>query len=236
MKEAEQKVEELKAKNEDYSDWKSKAEGYEVTQVAMKTMANSLYGLLSMVSNPFAGHPEYFSNAVTSSGQVADISCGIFSNNLIKQVNQKLSTPLKGKGTLGLDWIAQKDTDSVVGDTEIIVNNQRITIEEYFNSKCKDKTSERLVIPVKGDVSLSVNDKLEKENKNIKYVMRHKTTKRLFKIKVNGKEVILTEDESMVVLRDGKLERVKPTELRKGDGIITNDQRRIKNLLRKSKL
>ena len=79
------------------------------------------------------------------------------------------------------------------------------------------------MIPVKGDVSLSVNDKLEKENKNIKYVMRHKTTKRLFKIKVNGKEVILTEDESMVVLRDGKLERVKPTELRKGDGIITND-------------
>ena len=53
--------------------------------------------------------------------------------------------------------------------------------------------------------------------------MRHKTTKRLFKIKVNGKEVILTEDESMVVLRDGKLERVKPIELRKGDGIITND-------------
>ena len=176
-----------------------------------------------MASNPFAGHPEYFSNSVTSSGQIADISCGIASNNLIKQVNQKLSTPLKGKGTLGLDWIAQKDTDSVVGDTEIIVNNQRITIEEYFNLKCKDKTSERLVIPVKGDVSLSVNDKLEKENKNIKYVMRHKTTKRLFKIKVNGKEVILTEDESMVVLRDGKLERVKPTELRKGDGIITND-------------
>ena len=223
MKEAEQKVEELKAKNEDYSDWKSKAEGYEVTQVALKVLANSLYGILSMASNPFAGHPEYFSNSVTSSGQIADISCAIASNNLIKQVNSKLSTPLKGKGTLGLDWIAQKDTDSVVGDTEIIVNNQRISIEDYFNSKCKDKTSERLVIPVKGDVSLSVNDKLEKENKNIKYVMRHKTTKRLFKIKVNGKEVILTEDESMVVLRDGKLERVKPTELRKGDGIITND-------------
>ena len=90
MKEAEQKVEELKAKNEDYSDWKSKAEGYEVTQMAMKTLANALYGILSMASNPFAGHPEYFSNAVTSSGQIADISCAIASNNLIKQVNQKL--------------------------------------------------------------------------------------------------------------------------------------------------
>ena len=79
-----------------------------------------------MSSNPFAGHPEYFSNSVTSSGQIADISCAIASNKIIEQINSKNKTPLKGKGTPGLDWIVQKDTDSFY-----------LCVEPFVELKCK---------------------------------------------------------------------------------------------------
>ena len=112
----------------------------------------------------------------------------------------------------------------VLTSNNTVVNNSRITIKDYFDSKCKDTSTDKLVIPVTGDVARSLSSQLSIENKPVKYVMRHKTKKRLFKIKVRDSEVTVTEDESLVVLRDGELVRVNPLEIKKTDGIIIDGQ------------
>mgnify|MGYP000662678712 CR=1 FL=1 len=51
--------------------------------------------------------------------------------------------------------------------------------------------------------------------------MKHKVKKRFFKIKVNDKFVIITEDHSIVVERNGELISVKPSEIKGGDAMIS---------------
>jgi intein/homing endonuclease len=58
---------------------------------------------------------------------------------------------------------------------------------------------------------------------NIALIYRHKVSnKRRFKIVLNdGKKVIVTEDHSVMVLRDGELISVKPAEILLSDCCIT---------------
>jgi intein/homing endonuclease len=57
--------------------------------------------------------------------------------------------------------------------------------------------------------------------KQIRAVYRHKVSKKKWKLTAsNGKTVIMTEDHSAMVLRDGKLTEVKPTEIIKSDKLI----------------
>jgi len=50
--------------------------------------------------------------------------------------------------------------------------------------------------------------------------MKHKVKKRMFKIKCNGDEVTITEDHSMMVLRNNELIEVKPSEVKPQDKLI----------------
>ena len=51
--------------------------------------------------------------------------------------------------------------------------------------------------------------------------MRHKVTKPKWKLKTkSGKEVIVTNDHSMIVFRDGKKLEVKPYEIQPSDKIL----------------
>ncbi len=112
MKEQEKIIETLKKEHKDYSDAKNLRDRYDATQTSLKVLLNSLYGILSMEANPFAGHKDIFSNSVTSFGQVADLSCLVFAGDIINKINQKLDNPLKVKGNKELPWIPQADTDS----------------------------------------------------------------------------------------------------------------------------
>ena len=69
------------------------------------------------------------------------------------------------------------------------------------------------------------NKKERKKNKkleynNITYIMKHKVKKRMFKIKCNGDEVIITEDHSMMVLRNNELIEIKPNDVKSSDKLI----------------
>ena len=50
--------------------------------------------------------------------------------------------------------------------------------------------------------------------------MKHKVKKKLYKIKVNGKEIICTEDHSVIIKRNGKFLDIKPKDIKVGDKII----------------
>ena len=50
--------------------------------------------------------------------------------------------------------------------------------------------------------------------------MKHTVKKRMFKIKCDGKEVIMTEDHSIIVNRNGKNISVSPKDILKTDTLI----------------
>jgi hypothetical protein len=116
------------------------------------------------------------------------------------------------------------ETDSVVAGTLVEYNGVKIPIEQFF-----DTTDSQWHVgdnyygtwndnkPTTTTVGL---DSLKEETKEVNYVMSHKVKKEMFKITVGDKEVTITEDHGLMVLRDGKLIEVKPTEVKSGDELI----------------
>ena len=125
--------------------------------------------------------------------------------------------------------------DSVTGDTLIrISDGSSVTIEKLFEQipyKVVQDENKEYAIPTSEYDSYEVlgynsfND--QALWRKISYVMRHKTTKKKYKItSETGKEIIVTEDHSLIVDRDGFTIEVKPTELQETDLLISiNDDK-----------
>ena len=116
------------------------------------------------------------------------------------------------------------NTDSVAADTIIHTDKGDKTIEEFYN-----ENENNVIHTHKGHELVSTNDKVlnwtEKDKlhfDNVKYIMRHKVKKAKWRLRTkSGKEVIVTNDHSMIVFRDGKQLEVKPYEILKTDKILT---------------
>jgi len=183
-------------------------------QLNRKILINSLYGATG--SAYFRLYSVINAEATTSFGQVA-----------IKWVQKAMNEYLnKANKTVDQDYIIYIDTDSVVGDTMIYVNDKQIKISDYFDSISNENIvrnnyKDYVKNITNDDVCKSVNTTTNKiENNQINYIMKHKVNKRMFNIKVDGKVVKVTEDHSIMVMRDDKIISVKPLEIIKGDGII----------------
>jgi len=115
------------------------------------------------------------------------------------------------------------DTDSCSADTMIYLNNEKISIADAF-TKLKYANGDFVLTLEKGQEIIPVNSYMTKAfneiapllpaDKPIKYIMRHKVSKGRFKIKSkSGKEVIVTEDHSCMLIRDNKLIEVKAKDI-----------------------
>lgn len=147
-----------------------------------------------------------------------------------KWTHHRLTNLLRSiSGDRGRKYTIAGDTDSVVGDTFIDVNGVKQTIAEFYDSISDDQLIrdelDNKVKLVDGCQGLSVNVKTKEiESKPIKYVMKHLVKKRMYAIHVDGKNVVVTEDHSIMVMRDDMIISVKPKEILKSDIIITNDR------------
>jgi hypothetical protein len=112
------------------------------------------------------------------------------------------------------------DTDSLVGDTIIQTNLGSLPIETLYENF---KNSKKLYT-FKGHEIIDVEHKRIKvptynsDKKtavwgNVKNLIRHKVSKKKYKIVVGGNEVIMTEDHGCMVLREGKLIRISPADI-----------------------
>ena len=112
--------------------------------------------------------------------------------------------------------------ENVQKDTIIRTDKGTMTIEELYNS-CDSATmvTQKGHELVKSDKKiLNYNDK-DLEYVPINYVMRHKVRKPKWKLKTkSGKEIIVTNDHSMIVFRDGKKLEVKPKDILRTDKIL----------------
>ena len=116
------------------------------------------------------------------------------------------------------------DTDSTRFSTILHVDDQEIQIGDLFNS-CdeyikKDDKNQKYVKKVKNKKVLTVSKNKELIYSPIKYVMKHKVKKRMYKLTIDGNSVEITQDHSLMCLRDNELIAVKPAELQKGDKIL----------------
>ena len=110
--------------------------------------------------------------------------------------------------------------DSVDGKSIINTKEGEFTIEELYNkynglSIRKDKE----VIPVDFH-SLNWTEESGLFYSKVKNIIRHKTKKKKWKLKAGGKEIIVTNDHSLIVFRDGVKIEVKPNEIKKGDKVL----------------
>lgn len=127
--------------------------------------------------------------------------------------------------------VIYSDTDSVVYDSIVNINteefNCNIEIGKLFelemavndeNTSCDNKY---IVKPHKTMHSPTVNKKTGIiENKKIKYIMGHKVKKEMFKITVDGNELIVTEDHSIMVKRNGEIIEVTPKQILPSDKLL----------------
>jgi DNA polymerase elongation subunit (family B) len=184
-------------------------------QMARKIQLNSAYG---SIGNEFF---RYFklenAEAITLSGQVAI-------RWIENRMNQFINKILK---TENIDYIIASDTDSVVGSTGVYVNGEKIEIERLYENVCH---SGNLVCKRDNDdyvhnvsnlnlYTKSYDGNFLVEDKII-HIMRHRVKKKLYKIEVNENEIILTEDHSLVVERNGELISIKPYEVNENDIFI----------------
>lgn len=203
----------------------AKADMYNVYQMGLKILVNSCYGSLSMQATVFAGDKEFFSGAVTSSSRIANLIAGQANSRKIDEIVGQESKEVQYGEKSYQDNIPQIDTDSVVGDSIVYINGEKIKIENAYE-KCLGNIEKRdtnnYIKHVSEEIfTLSLNkEKNILENKKIKYIMAHKVNKRMFKIKHKDSEVIVTEDHSIIVKREGSFVDVKPKDMIKGDKII----------------
>lgn len=115
------------------------------------------------------------------------------------------------------------NTDSVSKDSIIYTEKhpQGITIENLYNEGKEDAGT-----TFKGHESKKLNDKVLNFNDSLYYgnverIIRHKVNKPMWKLKTgSGKEIICTEDHSLIVFRNGKKIKVKPSEIISEDQVL----------------
>lgn len=114
------------------------------------------------------------------------------------------------------------NTDSITGDSIIHTSEGDKTIEQMFN----ENFNNNLFHTHKGHELVSTSDKVLNWDNNlyygdVKYIMRHKVSKPKWKLRTkDGHEIIVTNDHSMIVFRDGEKLEVKPHEILLTDKIL----------------
>lgn len=177
-------------------------------QMSIKILMNSLYGALG--NKHFLYFDQRIAEAITYSGKLAILWAE-------KAMNQSMADVMEKKG----DYVIAIDTDSVVGDTIIEVNGTKVPIAEFYDAidgvyLREDHTNEDFVKKVDGFTTPSIDKFGNLEYKQVKYVMKHKVKKKMYKIRnSSGDSVIVTEDHSIIVQCKStlKIMSIKPENL-----------------------
>jgi len=183
-------------------------------QLAKKVAINAYYG--AQANEAFRYYNPDIAEAITLSGQMTIRFIG---DKVCKYLDELFETDT------GHERWPGGDTDSVDGKSIINTNKGDMTIESIYAANkgniIEVRGEDNFICKVDGLSALSLNiDTGKTEMRPVEYVMAHKVKKKLYKIKSGGKEVIVTEDHSIMVSRNGNIIPVSPKELQEHDMII----------------
>lgn len=214
--------------NERYEEFLRLYGVYHNLQWACKILLNSLYGTISTKFCRF--YDIDLARSVTMSGQTVIKTNGNMMNDYFaediynnKAIRKKYNINDEFKVGEVLKYI---DTDSTEKNAMIRTNKGAFKIETLFemfeSKKHYSQKGHEIVYPRSKDLKcLTYNETFKKvELGGVKKIVRHKVTKGKWKISGGGKEVIVTEDHSCMVLREGILIEIKPRDIKKTDKLI----------------
>lgn len=220
-------IEELKKEIERLDKLKN---DYNGQQLSIKLFINSIYGATASVY--FTGYNVNVAEAITLQGQnVIFFSEKIIDNyfyniwHLDTEVHEKLGLTKVSKVPVS-KAVVYGDTDSIASNSILnIDDNRTITIEEFYNENIINGSNGNTL---NGHESVKTDKKVlnwTKDKKlyygNIKRIIRHKVTKPKWKLKTkSGREIIVTNDHSMIVFRNNIKLEIKPSQILKTDKIL----------------
>lgn len=195
-----------------YHDAEQSESLYNTSQLVQKTLINSLYGALA--NRHFPLFNQDMARAITGNGRY-----------FIKKMSSYIESLLQEKKSIDKTYVLYNDTDSVVGSTIVSTSTGDLSIENLYdklNGKIDILGVDNFVKIVSNKVSTKSfnSSKREVEDKQIKHIMKHKVNKRMFKIKHLNDEVIVTEDHSVIVNRNGSYLDIKPADILGTDKIV----------------
>jgi len=171
---------------------------YHQRQLALKVVCNSFYGFLGVRNG---GKMPLMEAAMSITGKARES---------IQKVSSYIEDTYNGVVVYG---------DSVTGDTPLIIQDKcgkiyLIPIEEINKSKWIYYRGKHYFKPY--DIKVWS----DKGFTSVKYVMRHKTRKRIYRIVTNSGLVKVTEDHSLI---DSNGQIIKPNKLKLGDRVLTKN-------------
>lgn len=185
-------------------------------QQARKILLNSLYGALLNEALRFSD--ERMGQSVTLTGR-----------SITRHMNAETNRTLTGEYDFEGQCVKYSDTDSLISQDEIVHQNGRSSIEDFFNHCAETKFwSENTPHGVKeyayaDEEVLSYDPNTDQAvMKPISYVYRHKVSKPKWRITDQlGNSVTVTGDHSVMIMRDGKLIEAKPKDIIENDLLIS---------------
>lgn len=194
---------------------KEMEEYYDLLQLTKKIQLNSAYGAL--LAKGFRWGAENIGASVTYSGRavtthmIGEIGETLTGERALLIKTHEVERDKDGNAYVkniynsSLPEVVYSDTDSVAFDSLIPTNLGKKTIEELFNLGNIEVIGDKEYSFV-ADLQTFVPVDNKPQLKDVKWIYRHKVTKGRWKVTLeSGKEVIVTEDHSIMVERDGKL-------------------------------
>jgi len=231
------RIEEIKKLKEEIQSLTALKNEYKNEEQGIKLTMNSIYGAIG--NNYFACFNPDVAEAVTLQGQdLIKYSSMLITRyfhefwHIDTELHQKLgiSTPKK----VIRPMVVYGDTDSVFSSSIIIIQNNigeefKVSIEEFFTSLSEmenvflDYKGNHIIEP-KGIRTLNFIDGNPLFSP-VKKIIRHKVSKAKWRIvSESGKEVVVTNDHSITIFRNGQKIHVKPSEIHpETDEILTVD-------------
>lgn len=197
------------------------AKRWGLKEKAYKILLNSVYGAFGSVY--FRFFDIRIAKSITAGGRLA-IRSLIFS---VERELRRFYEEYSGKSWEGEKFFIYSDTDSCKGDSKIsLIDSQRrfsIEIEKLYQMMGGDfSLLEEKISTINQDIQTDSLNLItgEVEKQRINHIWRHKVKKELFKIKTKDREVVVTEDHSIIIKRNDEYLTVKPRDILSTDKII----------------
>lgn len=226
----EEKLKKLNDLRDKANTLKKDVDYYNALQLALKLVLNGSYG--AFAAPYFVLFNNYVAGTITAEGRNL--------TQTMDRVNEEYWYELwhldyETHDKMGITNVRQiprsvpvsiyADTDSVDCKSVIKIDRGIYTIEEWYNDNIENGSAGETI---KGHESVLTDDKILNYHPDkgiyytsVKRIIRHKVSKNKWKLRTkSGKEVIVTNDHSMIVFRNGQQIEVKPSEILKTDKIL----------------
>jgi DNA polymerase elongation subunit (family B) len=226
----EEQIKNLELLKKKANDLKKEVDYFNALQLALKLVLNGSYGALAtpyfiLFNNHVAGTITAQGRELTKTMDKVNEDYWYNKWHLDKELHKRACIKNVKQIINGENVSIYADTDSCESDSIIDTEFGRLKIEDWYNLNIKNGSAGNTIT---GHESVLTNDKIlnYSEEKGVYYtpvkrIIRHKVSKAKWKLKTkSGKEIIITNDHSMIVFRDGKKIEVKPSEILKTDKIL----------------